>query len=66
MVVIDLRICRCLQAQLAMLEIVHIVENIRPHIGTIRNIGGERNIVLVHLCIVEGDVPVRRTAAPLV
>ena len=64
MVAMDLGVCRCLEAPLLMHEVVDVVERVLAFIGRIDIVRGQRRVILVHLCIVERDIPIRITAAP--
>ena len=58
MIAAQLRIRRCLETPLLMHEGVDVVERVLSLIGGIDIVRGQRDVVLVHLCIVKGDIPV--------
>ena len=58
MIAAHLRIRRCLETPLLMHEVVDVVKRVLSLVGGIDIVRGQRDVVLVHLCIVERDIPV--------
>ena len=56
--VAHLRVCRCLEAPLAMLDIVDVIEDVRTNVAAVGNVRGQCRVVFVHLRIVEVDLPI--------